>query len=105
MRGLAEGGTRLGRIRQPTCGGAMGVLNVSNRLNFPFFMRLARPWVRAFRRAGRAGPAWGPLSTYPLADSGRFIVVSALIALPFGRFSASSLLGTLIHVTFGRFGA
>ena len=72
-------------IRQPTCGGACGVLDVLNRLNFPFFMRLARPWVRAIRRAGHPGRSWGPLSTYPLADLGRFVTVSALIALPFGR--------------------
>ena len=72
-------------IRQPTCGGALGVLNVSNHLSFPFFMRLARPWVRAFRRADHARRGWGPLSTYPLADLGRFVTVSALIALPFGR--------------------
>ena len=52
----------------------------------PFFnMRLALPWVRASRRAERAGPSWGPLSLYPLADSGRFDAISALVALPFGR--------------------
>ena len=50
-------------------------------------MRLARPWVRAFRRAGHSGRGWGPyrrtlwpiwaassplrpLSLYPLADKG-----------------------------------
>ena len=55
------------------------------RLSFPFFMRLARPWVRAIRRAGHPGRGWGPLSTYPLADSGRFVAIAALIALPFGR--------------------
>ena len=63
----------------------MGVLDSSNRLKFPFFMRLARPWVRAIRRAERAGGPKLPLSMYPLADSGRFITISALIALPFGR--------------------
>ena len=72
-------------IRQPTFGGACGVLDGSYRLSFPFFMRLARPWVRAFRRADRPRWGWGPLSTYPLADLGRFVTVSALIALPFGR--------------------
>ena len=44
------------------------------------------------------GPAWVPyrstlwpfrrLSLYPLADSGRLVAISALIALPFGRFGA-----------------
>ena len=56
-----------------------------SRLNFPFFMRLARPWVRAFRRAEHAGPGWGPLSLYPQIDKGRFDAISALVALPFGR--------------------
>ena len=63
----------------------MGVLDVLSRLNFPFFMRLALRWVRAFRRAERSRPCWGPLSMYPLADSGRFVAISILIALPFGR--------------------
>ena len=55
---------------------------------------------------------WGPcrstlwpfrrLATYPLADSVRFIVISALIALPSGRLR---LLGALIALPFGCFGA
>ena len=41
------------------------------------------------------------LATYPLADSGRFFVISALIALPCDRLR---LLGAPIALPFGRFG-
>ena len=125
----------------------MGVLNASNRFNFPFLLcppaSLGSPesaGPRALVRNGgpysstlwpiRAdssrfrplslypladkglGPVGGPyrstlwplrrLATYPLADSGRFVVISALIALPCGRLP---LLGALIALPLSCFGA
>ena len=53
------------------------------------------------------GPVWGPyrstlwsfrrLSLYPLADSGRFVAILTLIALPFGHFG---VLGPLLSYSF-----
>ena len=80
----------------------MGVLDGSYRLNFPFFYALPPP-LGSRNPPGRY--RWEPLSMYPLAEKCAIVGISALIALPFGRFSASALLGTLIHVPFGRFGA
>ena len=89
-------------IRQPTFGGAMDVLNGNTRLNFPFFYALPPP-LGPHNPPGRAG--WSPFWAEGRALRAAIVGISALSALPFGRFSASGLLGTLIHVPFGRFGA
>ena len=121
----------------------MGVLNGSNRLNFPFFYALPPP-LGPRNPPGRARVAvlgaliplpssrFGPIrrhfgpyrsTLWPIrgsallgvlidVPSGRFGPIRAdsssfwaLNDVPFGRFSASSQLRTLIHVPFGRFGA
>ena len=64
----------------------MGVLDATKSFKLSlFFMPSRLPWVPIIRRGEQASPSWGPLSMYPLADSGRFIAMTALIALPFGR--------------------
>ena len=134
-------------IRQPTFGGACGVLDGTKSFKLPFFYAPRpplgprnppgrAPWARLGALidvpSGRFGPIrdhvgpyrstlwpisgsalfWGPcrstlwpfrrLATYPLADSVRFVIISALIALPSGRLR---LLGALIALPFGRLGA
>ena len=60
-------------IRQPTFGGAMGVLNATTSFKtFLFFMPSRLPWVPRIRRAEQAPHGWGPLLMYRLADSGPF---------------------------------
>ena len=63
----------------------MGVLNVCKSFKLSFFMPSRLPWVPGIRRAARADRTSKPLFLYPLADSGRFIAISALIDVPFGR--------------------
>ena len=65
-------------------------------------MRACKHWVRAIRRADHAGPRWGPLSLYLLAEKVCDRPLSALVALPFGRFFASSHLGALAYLPSGR---
>ena len=124
-------------IRQPTFGGAMGVLDFSKSFKLPFFMP-PRPPLAPRIPPGRAGPShlgalvhvpsghfepiccnvgpcrstlWpirgsallGPLSLYPLADSGRFVAISALVPLPSGRFDKFSRLGALGPLPSSRF--
>ena len=111
-------------VRQPTFGGAMGVLNASSRFNFPFSTPSCHPWVRAIRRAERPRPGWEPLllylpaeniqhlpvSIYPLTDvstrptGGPLLLYplaeKALIPLPPGRKYSTS---ALIAIPFDRF--
>ena len=51
----------------------------------------------------RGSALLGPLSLYPLADSGRFVAISALLPLPSGRFNNFSRLGVLIPIPSRRF--
>ena len=48
------------------------------------------------------GPSWGPLSLYLLAEKVCDRPLAALVALPFGRFFASSHLGALAYLPSGR---
>ena len=89
---------------------------ILKRLSSLFLMPPRPHWPRAFRQAERAGPTWGPLSLYPQIDKGRFIAISALIALPsryFGnyRYTLWSIWADLLRFRllslhpFGNFGA
>ena len=66
------------------------------------FLRACKHWVRAIRRARHPDSGWGPLSLYLLAEKVCDRPLAALVALPFGRFFASSHLGALAYLPSGR---
>ena len=80
----------------------MGVLDTSKSFKTFLFYALPPP-LGPQNPPGL--PTWSRFWAEGRALKAAIVGISALSALPFRRFSASSLLRTLIHVPFGRFGA